>query len=147
MLAHRCDNQRSANHNKQPRERVLFPEEPVMSRDVYYGRSWPARNLLVEPNYVCYGRLLFEQPNFERYGWDLGPASVALSTGKFFLRIEFSTSDESPSEDGFKKHFHDKVGHRFDMHWNLYDKSRKPRLLIMVSRYGHCLNLLKAMDR
>lgn len=62
------------------------------------------------------------------------------STGQFFLRIEFSTDEQTPPEDAFKKRFHDQVASRFGMHWSLHDKSRKPRVLIMVSKYGHCLN-------
>lgn len=62
------------------------------------------------------------------------------STGRFFLRIEFSAGVASPSEDVFKKLFHEKVGQPFNMHWGLHNKARKPRVLIMVSKYGHCLN-------
>jgi formyltetrahydrofolate deformylase len=36
--------------------------------------------------------------------------------------------------DGFKP-----IAHRFRMNWELHDLSRRPRLLIAVSRAGHCL--------
>lgn len=62
------------------------------------------------------------------------------STGQFFLRIEFSTDETSPHEDVFKKLFHDEVAQRFTMHWQMHDKAKRPRVLIMVSKYGHCLN-------
>ena len=39
---------------------------------------------LTEPANVCYGRLYFEQTNFERYGWDLGYVQPALSYALFF---------------------------------------------------------------
>ncbi len=68
-----------------PRERIVFPQEPILSRDTYTGRFWPTMNMKVEPAYVCYNRLLFEQKNFERYGWDLGPATVALSPALFYI--------------------------------------------------------------
>jgi hypothetical protein len=68
-----------------PPDRVVFPDEPILSRDTYLGRAWPGRNLIVEPNYVCYNRLLFEDLNSERYGWDLGVAQPAVSTGLFFF--------------------------------------------------------------
>jgi hypothetical protein len=68
-----------------PPDRVIFPEEPVLSRDTYLGRAWPARSLFVEPNYVFYEHLLFEDLNSERYGWDLGLAQPAVSTGLFLL--------------------------------------------------------------
>ncbi len=77
----------------------------------------------------------------EHYGFIIESAQFGdASTARFFLRIEFSTGERSPAEDEFKKRFHDMVATRFDMHWNLYNKARKPRVLIMVSRYGHCLN-------
>ena len=62
------------------------------------------------------------------------------STGQFFLRMEFSTDAQTPPEDELKKRFFDQVAERFAMNWNLYDKARKMRVLIMVSKYGHCLN-------
>jgi hypothetical protein len=42
---------------------------------------------VVEPNYVCYGRLYFEQINSERYGWDFGAMDPLLSVGKFYLDV------------------------------------------------------------
>src|SRR5205807_5400498 len=35
-------------------ERIIFPEEPVISRTPYAGRSFPPGNLIVEPQYLCY---------------------------------------------------------------------------------------------
>jgi hypothetical protein len=69
------------------KDRLPFPEEPVISTDRYLGRSWPQYTCLAEPNFVCYPRLLFEQPNYERYGWDLGVLDMPLSAGKFFLDV------------------------------------------------------------
>jgi hypothetical protein len=68
-----------------PLERITFPEEPILSRDVYLGRAWPQRTLQVEPNYVCYSRLLFQDLNSERYGWDLGLAQPFVSGSLFFF--------------------------------------------------------------
>lgn len=62
------------------------------------------------------------------------------STGQFFLRMEFSIEHGGPSEDLLKKLFYDNVAKRFSMQWQLADKSRKSRVLIMVSKFGHCLN-------
>src|SRR5205807_10108139 len=45
-------------------ERITFPDEPVVSRDTYTDRHWEPRELVAEPNNVCYGRVLFEQTNF-----------------------------------------------------------------------------------
>lgn len=77
----------------------------------------------------------------ENYGFIIESAQFGdASTAQFFLRIEFSTGERSPAEDEFKKRFYDQVASRFAMHWNLYNKARKSRVLIMVSKYGHCLN-------
>ncbi|MBI1918120.1 MAG: hypothetical protein HYS12_25800 [Planctomycetes bacterium] len=69
---------------KTPPERITFPEEPILSRQPYYGRSWPLSKMFVEPSYLCHRRLLFEQINQERYGWDFGIVAPFLSTGVFF---------------------------------------------------------------
>ena len=70
-------------------EPVVFPEEPTLSREVYGGRVglWPVRQLVVEPNYVVYKKLYFEQLNTERYGWDLGPISPLVCTAKFYADL------------------------------------------------------------
>jgi hypothetical protein len=68
-------------------ERTIFPEEPVITRQPYAGRSFPPGNVAVEPCYLCYDRLLFEQKNFERYGWDLGPISPFLSAAAFYWDV------------------------------------------------------------
>ena len=69
---------------KTPPERITFPEEPILSRQPYYGRSWPLSKMFVEPSYLCHKRLLFEQINQERYGWDFGIVAPLISTSVFF---------------------------------------------------------------
>ncbi len=80
---------RQETKQRNPMERVTFPDEPVLSRETYFGRgaAWPHRTELVAPNYVCYGRLLFQQTNMERYGWDLGILSPAISAAEFFFDV------------------------------------------------------------
>jgi hypothetical protein len=69
-----------------PNERIEFPAEPILSRQRYFGRGglWAARTMIVEPDYVCYRKLLFQDRNAERYGWDLGFIQPAVSYGLFF---------------------------------------------------------------
>ncbi len=74
---------RDNNH----KDRLIFPEEPIISRDKYLGRAWPQYSEIAEPNFVCYKRLMFEQPNYERQGWDLGVLDPPFSTGKFFIDV------------------------------------------------------------
>jgi hypothetical protein len=71
---------RQENRERAQMQRVVFPEEPILSRDSYQGRSWPEQTLTVEPYYVAYGRLMFEEKNSERYGWDLGELGPFIST-------------------------------------------------------------------
>src|SRR5262249_49941060 len=66
-------------------QRLPFPEEPAGPQGPAYERNWPPLERAVEPNYVCHGRLFFEQPSGERYGWDLGIVQPVLATGVFYL--------------------------------------------------------------
>ncbi|MFN4259502.1 MAG: hypothetical protein ACK4RK_09385 [Gemmataceae bacterium] len=68
-------------------ERITFPRETVVTTEVYQGRHFPPMYEILEPAYVCYGRLLFEQKNLERYGWDLGPVQPLLSGLLFFADV------------------------------------------------------------
>lgn len=77
----------------------------------------------------------------ENFGFIIESAQFGdESTGQFFLRIEFSVEDGGPNQDTLKKLFYDKVAQRFSMQWNIVQKNRKSRVLIMVSTFGHCLN-------
>jgi hypothetical protein len=67
--------------------RIYFPEEEPVSNQVYTARQSPRLVRLVEPSYVTHGRLFFEQPNQERYGWDLGPLSPAIEMGLYYYDL------------------------------------------------------------
>jgi hypothetical protein len=67
--------------------RIFFPEEPVVATGTYPGRHWKRSYEFVEPNYVCYGRLFFEDLNTDRYGFGLGVVQPLVSTGLFYLDI------------------------------------------------------------
>jgi hypothetical protein len=60
-----------------------FPSQPPFSREMYAGRYWAPSRSLVEPNYVSYDRMYFEDINSERYGWDLGLLQPVVSAGVF----------------------------------------------------------------
>ncbi len=74
---------------RDPNERVEFPESPILSRDRYLGRGnvWPQRQLTVEPNFVYYHQLYFEDKNTERYGWELGVLQPVVSAAEFFFDL------------------------------------------------------------
>ncbi len=59
-------------------------------------------------------------------------------TGRFFLRVHFSLPPEG-QPDALRAAFA-KVVDGYDMDWQIHDAHKKARLLIMVSRQGHCLN-------
>jgi hypothetical protein len=72
---------------RDPNEKTVFPEEPILSREVYRGRGplWKPSDTIVEPNYTCYGRLYFQDINAERYGWDLGILQPVISGTLFYV--------------------------------------------------------------
>ncbi|HYF56492.1 MAG TPA: formyltetrahydrofolate deformylase [Salinarimonas sp.] len=58
------------------------------------------------------------------------------ASGRFFMRVRFEiAADESPLTEAFRP-----VAEAFRMDWSLGDAARRPRLLILVSKFGHCLN-------
>jgi hypothetical protein len=74
---------------------AIFPIEEPVSNQSYVQPSYPRldprtkqpfadRAMTVEPCYVMHRRLLFEQPNFERAGYDLGVAQPLVSLGVFY---------------------------------------------------------------
>ncbi|OYU15682.1 MAG: formyltetrahydrofolate deformylase [Alphaproteobacteria bacterium PA4] len=63
-----------------------------------------------------------------------------LESGRFFMRIEFQGAgprfpDTAALNTGFAA-----IATRFGMTWALLDKAVKPRVMIAVSKAGHCLN-------
>jgi hypothetical protein len=67
--------------------RVEFPYEAPVSTEAYVARQFPPMTVCVEPNYLCYGRLYFEDRNSERFGWDLGPIQTLVSASIFFWDV------------------------------------------------------------
>ncbi len=58
----------------------------------------------------------------------------------FFLRIHFSAAPSGPTQAELQAAFAEQVAERFGMTWKLHDAGRRQRVLIMVSKFGHCLN-------
>ena len=59
-------------------------------------------------------------------------------TGRFFLRVHFHLPEAANAGD--LETLFAPLAHRFDMQANIYDAQRKERVLLLVSRQGHCLN-------
>jgi formyltetrahydrofolate deformylase len=58
---------------------------------------------------------------------------------RFFMRIVFAAGAMTPPRGEFEKLF-TQVAARFQMIWHLHDQSKKARVVILVSKFGHCLN-------
>lgn len=58
---------------------------------------------------------------------------------RFFMRTVFGAGAASPTIDNLRAAF-DATAQRFSMDWMLYDQAARPRVVIMVSKPGHCLN-------
>ncbi len=59
-------------------------------------------------------------------------------TERFFMRVSFSAPATMTAER-FERGFLP-VATGFDFDWQLHDVAVKPRVLVLVSRFGHCLN-------
>jgi formyltetrahydrofolate deformylase len=61
-----------------------------------------------------------------------------LDTGEFFMRVSF-LSEEGRSEAELREGFV-AVAAPFGMTYDYYDNEARPKVMLMVSRFGHCLN-------
>ncbi len=61
-------------------------------------------------------------------------------TGLFFTRVAFTAAAGGTlALDTVRARFAP-VGERFEMRWSILDAAERPRTIIAVSRFGHCLN-------
>jgi formyltetrahydrofolate deformylase len=60
-------------------------------------------------------------------------------TGRFFLRLHFQTSDPAVDLEQLRHRFQE-VAAVHAMNWQLWDAHAPYRTLLMVSKFGHCLN-------
>lgn len=65
------------------RYEFVAPTYPPAPPPGYVARPWEPQAEVIEPAYLCYRRLYFEQINAERYGWSLGPLHPLISAGIF----------------------------------------------------------------
>jgi formyltetrahydrofolate deformylase len=57
----------------------------------------------------------------------------------FFMRVHFSAEDGAIDDATLRGHFAE-VASQWQMNWQLHDAHHKPRVVLMVSKIGHCLN-------
>ncbi|XRQ04520.1 formyltetrahydrofolate deformylase [Actinomadura welshii] len=62
------------------------------------------------------------------------------TSGTFFMRVEFARIDGAPPDFGALRREMAEIAGRFGMTWRLADTAERPRVVIMVSRFAHCLN-------
>lgn len=60
-------------------------------------------------------------------------------TRLFFMRVHFA-DEEGKAEPAELREAFGALAGRFAMEWRLHDAAEKPRVLLMVSKIGHCLN-------
>src|ERR1700733_2153385 len=77
---------------------------------------------------------LSEQHAFIRELSEFGDST----TGKFFLRCLFELQTEADLEE-FSEKF-TPVAKHFQADWRFIESSHQPKTLILVSKFGHCLN-------
>jgi formyltetrahydrofolate deformylase len=64
----------------------------------------------------------------------------APDSGDFFMRVEFARADgDGLDVAGLRRDFA-RVSDRFGMTWRMADAAGRQRVLIMVSKFAHCLN-------
>jgi formyltetrahydrofolate deformylase len=59
-------------------------------------------------------------------------------SGLFLMRVEFDPKDFNIDLADFGKHFAP-IAQKFQMTWRLAQSSHRPRMIIFVSKYDHCL--------
>jgi formyltetrahydrofolate deformylase len=60
------------------------------------------------------------------------------SDGRFYMRCVFRPDGRMPPLDLLRAGL-SPIAHRFRMHWELHAAASRPRVVIAVSRFGHCL--------
>jgi formyltetrahydrofolate deformylase len=60
-------------------------------------------------------------------------------TGLFFMRVHFSINRPEFDIARLRQEFGE-LGERMQMIWHLHDAATKPKVMILVSQHGHCLN-------
>ncbi len=62
------------------------------------------------------------------------------TSGMFYMRVEFAHLEGGPLDFAALCDAFEEVNQRFGMRWRLADAAERQRVLIMVSKYAHCLN-------
>jgi formyltetrahydrofolate deformylase len=69
-----------------------------------------------------------------------------LATGRFFMRVEFDIDAGREGNAALRQCFAP-VGEKYGMQWTLRSRTHRQRVLVLVSRYDHCLGDLLYRQR
>ena len=67
-------------------------------------------------------------------------------TERFFMRVSFTPIDASIEREGLEAVFRP-IAERYKMQWSIHDATARAKVLVMVSKFGHCLNDLLYRQR
>lgn len=84
---HRLRERAQAEAKAAGKQPLPFPKDPTSPPVARLGPSHRPTIARIEPAYLFYERLMFEEKNSERYGWDLGPIGALVSPTDFYWRV------------------------------------------------------------
>ncbi len=58
---------------------------------------------------------------------------------EFFMRLECEFDQDEEKLALFKESFNKHVSENYNMHWEMYNAEKKPKMALFVSKYDHCL--------
>ena len=61
-----------------------------------------------------------------------------VETGRFFMRVVFDAATQAPSLESLRESFGE-IGAAYAMQWQLRDRAARRRVMLLVSRFDHCL--------
>ncbi len=61
-----------------------------------------------------------------------------VETGRFFMRVVFEAATDAPSIEQLREKFQ-AVGGALQMEWQMRDRAVRRRVMLLVSRFDHCL--------
>ncbi|AXT63252.1 formyltetrahydrofolate deformylase [Aquimarina sp. AD10] len=64
---------------------------------------------------------------------------VDRELGEFFMRLDCEFDHDEEKLALFKESFNEHVAKNYNMHWELYNAEKLPKLALFVSKYDHCL--------
>jgi formyltetrahydrofolate deformylase len=60
-------------------------------------------------------------------------------SGQFFMRVALAPAAGQAALEEFEDSFGTSIAPQFDMQWRLFNKAQRPRTIILVSKFDHCL--------